>query len=179
MSKQYENDIAKQIHRGTDGHIRAYRCGYSGSNAMPQPDVLVTTGTVNYAMEIKGPIQSGHCYVDEEDLEQLEDCENGYTAAVLVVKFQNREPMVVRYFGDLTNAQSVVKGAKEYEDMSVAERMAALTPNAFDPSVTDSGTLSLTKPDTDDWPSARAGSDDVDAILSGVGVPTDESVEVV
>lgn len=179
MSKQYENDIAKRIHEETHDGIRTYRCGYSGNNAMAQPDILITTPSINHAVELKGPIQSDRCYVEEEDLEQLVECSNGYTTAILSVKFQNREPMVVRYFGDLTNAQKHVDGAAEYEEMSVAEKFAALAPASMNPRVTDGGRLALDKPSLDDWPSARSGSDDEHAILSGIGVPTWQSVEVV
>lgn len=176
MSKQYENDMAKQIHRATPSHVRAYRCGYSGSNAMPQPDVLVTDVMENHGLEIKGPIQSDTVYVDADDIEQLRECQNSHTAVYLVVKFSRREPVVVRYFEELTAQQH--PEADKFNDMSPAEKFAVLAPDAFNPRVTDSGTLALDKPDTDDWPSASAGSSDVDAILSGLGIKTEKSVEV-
>lgn len=178
MSSQWENKIAKEIHRTTPSRIRAYRCGYSGNNAMPQPDILVTEGHINHGAELKGPIQSDRLYIDEEDIEQLVACQTGYTAVYLVVKFSHREPCVVQYFEELTGTQSSVGGAADYNDMTPVEKFATLVPEAFDPSVTDSNALALSKPSTDDWPSAQAGSDDVDAIMSGMGVVTEKSVEV-
>lgn len=175
MSSQFENDLAKRIHRQSRDEIRAYRCGYSGSNAMPQPDVLVTTETVNYAVELKGPIASERHYVEEDDLQQLVECGNGHTIPVLAVRFQNRELMVVRYFESIGGSSELADG---WDDLSVTAQFARLAPDSFDPNVTDSGSLSLTKASTDDWPSATAGSDDVDALLSGMGVPTEDSTVV-
>lgn len=171
MSSQWENLKAKEIYRKTGPEIRTYRCGYSGSNAMPQPDVLLTTPTNNYAIEMKGPIATDYCSVEEDDIDQLVECTNSYTTAALVIKFQRREALVVRFFDKAS-------GIDEYDDLSPAEKFAALIPQEFDPRVTDSGTLRVTKPDTDEWPSATAGSDDVDAILSGLGIPTDDSVVI-
>jgi Holliday junction resolvase len=176
MSHQYENDMAKEMHRATGDDVRTYRCGYSGNNAMPQPDVLVATTYDNYALELKGPIQSDRCYVDEDDIEQLIECQNAYTRAVLVIKFPRREPLVVQFFQKLTDEQH--PEADEYNALSAAEKFAVLIPDAFDPRVTDSGKLAVSKPDTAVWPSASAGSADVDAILSGLGVPTEKSVQV-
>ena len=178
MSSQYENTIAKRIHRQTPSHIRAYRCGYSGNNAMPQPDILVTTPSQNHGVELKGPIQSERVYIDDEDLEQLYECQNAYTSVYLGIKFQRREPLVVRYFEKLTGGQQSVDGADEYNEMDIPDQFATLIPSAFNPRVTDADTLALDKPSTDDWPSATKGSDDVDALLSGMGVVTPDSIEV-
>lgn len=178
MSSDYENDIAKKVHRGTRSAIRAYRCGYSGNGAAPQPDVLLTTPTENYAVELKGPIQSDRVYVDDEDIDQLVDCTNTYTAAALVVKFSHREPVVVRYFPKLSGDQMVAEGAKAYNEAEPAEKLARLVPDAFNARITESGSLALDKPTTDEWPSATAGASDVDAILSGLGIATESSVEV-
>jgi Holliday junction resolvase len=175
MSKQWENDKAKEMHRRTGPEIRVYTCGYSGNNAMPQPDVLVTDVTTNHAMELKGPIQSDRVYIEDEDIEQLLDCENANTAIYLVVKFSRREPLVVRYFDNLTTQQH--PEADEYNSLSAVEKFRVLIPSCFNPRVTDSGTLALDKPSTSKWPSASAGSDDADAILSGLGITTDKSVE--
>jgi Holliday junction resolvase len=168
MSKQYENDLAKAIHDATDSNVRAYRCGFSGNNAMPQPDVLITTPDMNHAIEVKGPIASQRLYVDEEDIEQLVECQNDTTYVALVVKFQRRQPVVIRYYESMTN--------DGWNDLSAAEKLMKLTPEAFDAYVTTSGSLALNKPSTDDWPSARSGASDEDAVLSGLGVVTDKSI---
>lgn len=167
MSSQFENEVAKTVHRNTPSAVRAYRCGYSGSNAMPQPDVLVTTPTVNYGVELKGPLARDHIYVDEDDLQQLVDCANATTVVALGVKFQRREMMIVRHFEDISGKHP---HADRYDEMSVAKQFAVLAPDAFDPSTTDSGSLRLEKPSTENWPSATAGTDDEVALLSGLGI---------
>lgn len=171
MSKQYENDIAKAIFRNTGGEIRAYRCGYSGSNAMPQPDVLVTLPAQNVGMELKGPLKKDVIYVEQDDLEQLIECMNADTVVALVVKFQNRKPLVVRYY-------DAVVGREEWDDISDLEKWEALVPEAFDPKLTDEGNLRIRKPDTDEWPSARASEDDYMEICGELGIPTTKSTEI-
>lgn len=163
MSKVYENEIANEIHRNTPTAIRSYRCGYSGSLAIPQPDLLVTAPDMLHAMELKGPIQLDRLYIDAEDIEQLVECENHQTAVYLVVKFQRRAPMVVRYYGDMTNAD------EEWTDMTPTERLAVLVPDAFDPHVTDNDNLRIDKPTLDEWDSGY-GEDDYEQILHGVGI---------
>lgn len=179
MSSQWEHTISNGIEEETGDEYKSYRCGYSGNSKHPQPDVHVAGPMQNYDMELKGPIKRDVCYVEEDDIDQLVECQNAQTAVYLVIKFQRREPLVVRYWEDLTTDQTSVAGLPDdYEDLSKAEKFAAVIPGAFDPRVTDSGTLALSKPSTDDWPSAKAGSDDVDAIISGVGIVTESSVEV-
>lgn len=178
MSSQHENDIAKQVHRSTSNEIKVYTCGYSGNNAFPQPDILVTTPTIHYGVEMKGPIKSDTVYVDEEDLSQLMECRGPSTAVGLYIKFQRREPLVVRHFKELTGSQSDVDELDGYNDASVAEQFKLLIPSAFNPRVTKSGVLACDKPSTDEWSSASAGSDDHQALLSGLGVPTEDSTDV-
>lgn len=162
MSKQKENERAKEIHRRTGPEIRAYRCGYSGSNAMPQPDILVTTPTQNHAIELKHR-QGPRAVIDAADLEQLVECQNSYTIAYLVVKFPLYEPVVIRFYPN-------IMGEPEWNEKSTVEKFAALVPKGLDGRVTDGGNLGLTL-DKDGWPSSRSGRDDTDAILDAIGVP--------
>lgn len=169
MSKQYENEIAKMIYRETGNEIRAYRCGYSGSNAMPQPDILVTIPGGAVGMELKGPIASDEIYIDGEDLEQLAECTNGDTIVALVVKFQRRKPLVVRFY------DVVMGGDAEWDDMGVVEKFEAMVPECFDSTVTGGGNLRLRKPSTDEWPSARVSEDDHIEICAELGIPTNKA----
>lgn len=171
MSKQYENRIAREIHDHTGSEIRTYRCGYSGNNAMPQPDMLVTMPATNLAIELKGPIQSDTIYIDGEDLEQLIACTNADTVAALVVKFQRRSPVTIRWYGS-------VVGREDWDDMEMLEKWEALVPEEFDAKVTDGGNLRLRKPDTDQWDSAKASEDDYVVICGDLGVPIDESTVI-
>jgi hypothetical protein len=62
--------------------------------------------------------------------------------------------------------------------MSPVEKMAAVTPDAFDAHVTDGGNLALQKPDSDNWPSAKAGESDEVAILRDLGITNEKSTHV-
>lgn len=169
MSKQKENERAKEIHRRTGPEVRAYRCGYSGSNAMPQPDILVTTPTNNHAIELKhrqGPTAT----IDSEDLDQLAECQNSYTIAYLVVKFPRYEPIVIRYYPNML-------GQDDWNEKSTAEKFAALVPKGLDGRVTPGGNLGLTL-NRDQWTSTKAGRPDTDAILDALGVPHESSTTV-
>lgn len=172
MSKDYENTIANELYRETPNHIKAYRCGYSGSNAIPQPDVLVTTADdMNHALELKGPIASQYVSVDADDVAQVVDCGGPMTRSWVVVKFQNRRPVSIPYYANAT-------GVDGWGEMTPAARLAKVAPAPFDGRVTDSGTLRLTKPDTDDWPSARASPEDHVCILAGIGVSNETSQQL-
>lgn len=162
MGRDYEHTIANALERGTSAHVKAYRCGYSGNSAIAQPDVLVTAPNQLSALELKGPIEVERLYIGSGDLGQLVECINFQTVAYLIVKFQRREPLCIRYFSDVND--------ETYEEMSIPERFVACTPECFEPRTTQSDSLVLDKPDTDEWPSARAGRSDVVTILDALGL---------
>lgn len=170
--KDYENELVNKIDRATGRAINVYPVGYSGSHATTAEDLLVTDAStgMNHAIELKKRA-SEYCYFPEEEIEALVNRQNANTSVYLVVSFSNREVLVVRYFDSVSNEP-------EYNDLSAVEKFQVLIPDAFDPRVTDSGKLAISKPSLDDWPSARGGSDDEDAILSGLGVNTENSVSI-
>lgn len=178
--KDFENELTNKLDRAVGNHVNVYPVGYSGSHATSAEDILVTDAStgLNYALEVKNYTTKERCYIEPDQLEALVDRNNGQTVCALVMKFSRREALVVRYFDELTGGQMQVDGAEAYNDASVAEKFAALIPDAFRPKVTDSGNLRLVKPDTDDWPSATSGVSDEDAVLSGLGITTQKSVEV-
>lgn len=174
--RDFEDRIVNGVNRKTADVIQAYPIGFSGGHATTDGDVLVTdaNGGVNHLAELKN-ISSDYCYVETEQLEGLVSRENACTYVYLVVKFSRREPLVMRYFDEITvDAEE----AETYNEASIVQKFAYRAPSCFDASVTDSGKLSLKKPDTDDWPSASAGSSDTDAIISGLGIPTEDSISV-
>lgn len=172
MSHSYEHTVVNSIYNETPHYIKVYPCGFSGSNAIPQPDILVTEPHgLNHAIELKKS-RSDYVYVDEEDIEQLIECEGPATPVYLVVKFTNRQPVVIRYYGDVTNAPD------GWDELSPTERFARLAPDAFDANVTDSGNLSLSRPSTEEWPSSRAGMDDAVAVVNGCGIDNEHSQDI-
>lgn len=163
MSKQYENDVAKAIWYADPSYVRSYTAGYSGNNAFPQPDVLVhDNGTgLAHALELKGPIKGDQVSIEEDDVRQMEACRGPMTRSWLVIKFQNRRPLVFPYVDEV--------GKDDTEPMEkllrVIEEMAPFT----NPRVPGEY-LYVDKPDLEDFFSARASDDDHVEILKGLGI---------
>lgn len=153
---QYENDLSADIHENTPPTVRTYRCGYSGNGRIPQPDVLISTNTINLALEIKTSSQD-RFYIDSEDLEQLHACVNEKTHAVLVMKFSYREPVTVK-----------LPWTAETDVAELAGEAADAFPEQFEPNATRTGNLSLTKPASRDWASSRSGRSDHDAVIASL-----------
>lgn len=163
----YDNDVAVELHRRTPSDVCVLPTRGSGNVAIAQPDVLVRTDVIDYAIELKrSTVDTGeYFYVEEEDLVQLHECGNKYTHCVFGMKFTRRELLV-------TFLPSV-------EGETPAEALASVTPSAFDPHVTDSGSIRYEKPDTDVWPSSRAGKSDVEVVADELDLalsePTDDT----
>lgn len=171
MSKQYEHDVANTIDRVTGDEVRAFRIGFSGSSAKPNPDVLVNTPRDDYALEIKD-ISRDRCTVRRDDVEQLVECRNSHTSVWLVINFNNRETITVRYYDAMT-------GDGFDEDSHPTEKFAALFPEACNAHVTDEcGNLIIEKPPSDEWTSKRRGEDDAIAILRDLGLKNPSSTAV-
>lgn len=171
MSKQWENDIAREIWHADPPYVRAYRAGFSGSGAMPQPDVHVFDNSTGMAhdMELKGPIAGDTVKIDADDANQLDACRSNMTRAYLVIKFQNRAPIVI----PLMDIQGDDEDREPLEQLRfIANEMypflAPRIPGEY---------LYLDKPDVDNeaedgWPSARSSRDDFREILRGIGIHT-------
>jgi Holliday junction resolvase len=189
MSKQWEHQVANGIDEATDEETRAFRIGFSGSSAKPNGDVLITTPRECYALEVKRS-KKDRFYIDAEDIDQLVECENSYTSVWLVMKFNNREPVSVRYYGNVTGWTTSTEVSdpsaddesatddSEWQSLSATERIARLFPDCFDAHVTPDGNLRVDKPDTDVWSSARGGIADELAILRDLGIRNENSIVV-
>lgn len=170
MSKQWENVVAREVYRNVSD-VKAYRCGFSGSNAMPQPDVLLTEPHGDcHAIEAKGPLRDDTCYVPHDDVQQLIACEGPATAVYLLVKFSRRKPLVVRYYDDITG--------RDWDDKTAAEKFAVMIPECFDARVTDSETLALDKPPTERWDSATTSPPDWQVVAQSCGIRTEQSTDL-
>jgi Holliday junction resolvase len=136
-----------------------YTCGYSGSNAFPQPDILLTTTGANYAIELKKrAVDTGErVYEDKADLEQLLACANDVTAAVLWYKFTNRRPALIQVWQNGGGTVSMDP------------------PDAFEGHLTEKS-IRFTKPDLDSYPSAH-GTKDHFAALEELGLEHDENYD--
>ena len=169
MSHQYEHQVANEVYENVSG-VKAYVAGYSGNSRIPQPDVLVTepTGTC-HALELKRTSQD-RCYIDGDEIRQLVACQGAATMAHLVVKFNNRKPMVTRFYEEVTG--------DDWSDLTATEKMCKVIPPCFNPRVTDSGSLALDKPTTDEFESARSSPPDWQVIADGLGLRTEQSTDI-
>lgn len=145
---RYEKELTNELDRHTDNSTGVYRCGWSGNSAMPQPDILITTQGMNYALEVKDTSQDRFT-IQTDDIEQLLNCAKTGTRSYILINFNNREPLLAQLSWGYSNDQQEQK-----------ETMVQNTPSCFDPRLGRTGTFIVDKPSTDDWPSAQAGRDD-------------------
>lgn len=153
VGSNYDNDLANALNDATDENIRASSMRGSGNTGYPECDVLLRTPKVDHAIEAKKKFwDTGDrgLYINEEDLEQLWQCKNVYTKVWLAIKFSRRELLFI-----------------PAENPTVI--MDAIS-DAFNVSYTGGGNLRGVKPDTDMWPSTQSGKEDVDVILSRLGL---------
>ena len=163
MSHQYENRIAKEIWHAEPVYVRAYRAGYSGSGAMPQPDVHIKDNSsgMSHDVEIKGPIKGDTVKIDADDANQMEGCRSHMTRSHLTIKFQNRAPITIPLLDtDGYDERTPLEQLKFIADESYPFLNARI-PGEY---------LYLDKPSLDDWESATAAKDDFREILRSVGI---------
>lgn len=154
---KYEKDVAAAVENNTRDNTRVvFGGGTSGNVRIPQPDLHITSGDIGTVkvdnVEIKRSTQD-RFYIEAEDFEQLLETGNSYTNTFVMMKFTRREPLV---FFILPHEEAA----------DVVSRI----PECFDPHVTKSGSLRLSKPSTENWPSATAGRVDWKALLDGCDI---------
>lgn len=158
--KQRESEIVNELNRNTGESVRAYPCGDSGNHATASPDILVTVKhghgvcTVHAIEWKRTSVDAGEYAYKDVNVQQLASCRNVYTDSAVVIEFTNREiaycPLVDR----------VVEN-----DLMESLRV----PPELQPHVTDGGSLRVTKPDTDEWPSKRGGRDALAVLADACG----------
>lgn len=145
-----DNEIAAVINDATNEKVHAHSMRGSGNTRHAEADVLVRTPHNDHAIEAKrSSVGTGeYAYVlQKDDIEQLQALSNQFTTCWVLVKFTNREPALFR----------TPKGRV------IVDRI----PSALAPHTDESAgyELRLTKPDTDDWPSAQAGDSLQDVLV--------------
>jgi len=163
--KRYENDVARELTRETDDSCVAWPVGYSGNIAVPAPDVIGLTNTRGFALELKK--YRDDISVPHSDLMQLLDVQKQYLDVALLIKFSHREPVLIEPTPRSLDAFTIE------DDIGVIERFIRGTPDVFEPRCVDGGAdeqgaLRLSKPSTDEWPSAQVGDDAVEKIQQWV-----------
>lgn len=153
QGRQYENDLAKELHRNTEGRF-VVRAGYSGNSALPLPDIYIRNcdETYDVAFEVKRTSRD-HTYVDRDDFVNLYKLRNRVPYkldTVFAYKFSQREMLT----------HSIPHKSKDSVD-DVIERYV----KEYD-RVSRSGedTVRIDKPALDDYPSARSGVEDYECL---------------
>lgn len=155
MSRQsrglrYEHELAKQIFDLSDGKIIPARCGFSGNQSLPMPDLLMPFGGALIATEVKSTSDDTSLIVDRDAIEDIQYWTLRMSEVpvypYLGIKFTGRSSRLI-YFTRLKRISNLDR---------CFEREVEKCP--FDAKVTRSGNLSFRKPDTDQWPSTRAGN---------------------
>lgn len=170
--RQYENRLFNELDRETDKSvIIAGGGGMSGNTAAEQADIVVLKhcGGINvkvYAIEVKKGTKD-RFYIAAEDLEQLWRYASAeWVEAVIVMKFNNREPVVIKLGPHIDiDSGEYVSLPEDAEAPQIAQHAVRACPTAFAPHATKKGSLRLDKPSTKDWSSSSAGRSDVQTVM--------------
>lgn len=152
--------------------VRAVTCGYSGNSSIEgAADVIVLTPNdqfervaTAYFMEVKsysgerGKRLTLKASGDDSFTDQLNDLVDNtpsYGQAILALKLSRCELA-------LFVPEAFLEEAQAGEDVD--------SDHPFAPRMTDTGNVSIRKPQTDEWPTARSGRSNVDVICESLGV---------
>lgn len=158
--RRFEHTVANEMHN-SDAEIYAWPAGYSGSNAVPSPDVVVVGNGVAGGVELKRTQQDSFS-IGENELQQLLQLQQPFFHVAVAVKFTHREPVI----GTPAFSQH-----RSDSDVSLCESVMHSIPDACNPRVTTGGaehTLRFDKPSLDEWPSARNGSSTAQKLIDDV-----------
>ena len=163
--RQYEKRIANDVYENTPPAVNVYPCGFSGNGAIPQPDILISAQTGNFAIEMKKSSKD-RFYIDGEDLLQLVECENKNTEAVIMMKFSHREPVLFSPFKPIDHGDGTKSMLPtDPTEQDLAKHAVANCPQQFEAHATNAGSLRLSKPSTIDWSSSQAGLSDDGCVI--------------
>lgn len=172
--RRLEHSLATSLNK-VETDVRAFTCGYSGNSSIEgAADVIVlkpvdqiTNVASAFFMEVKsysgerGKRITLQASGDDTFIDQLEELiENTptYAQEILAVKLDRCELVLFLPEQFLDEAQKRADG----EDVD--------SDHPFVPRVTDGGNVSIRKPQTDEWPTARSGRSNVDVICESIGV---------
>lgn len=162
----YEHEIADAVYEHTDGQLFPMRAGYSGNQAIPMPDVAIDDGDKIHAFEFKRT--SNDRFSVTYDPEKVGEPNSSDDLSQLVTFARDHPRTVCPYVGvRFTNRQLVLAKLwlKAPDDRSMLNSAVQTCPTSV--RVTRADNLSFHKPDTDEFPSARAG-DDVEYLLETI-----------
>ena len=155
---RFEHDVKNEINDATTNDVRAWRPGWSGNGKGDSCDVLITTPTQCYAIELKKTGVKKGFAIEDDDVQQLYDCQNSYIDGWFGVKFNHRELCLFKL--PYIHSEDTMMGAVANE-----------VPVELNPRIGHtSNSLLIDKPDLDSWESASAGRQDVEMIINTLGL---------
>lgn len=183
--RRYEHQLTNGIDEITPEEVWTSTVGYSGNSSGGGSDITITVDpklltrgeTRQFCIEAKkrqgeagkrticfDGSKSGDTGVDE--IEDLIDSTPPWGQSACVITFDRRRPLIVEPRKLLSDAgvepyASEMTPYSRYDDTEV-----------FAPRVTDSDSISLVKPETDDWPSATASDEDAIVVAETLDLPT-------
>lgn len=165
----YENELALDVYRTTDGGLVPITTRASGNVAIPLPDIVIDDGEYVHAMECKRTSTDSVTFTSDpeddpptDDLYQLLMFAQLYPRKVklyLGSKFPYRQLVLTRLWPD-----NMTDGTKSLDQLlDEAEIMCPVRCKN-----TRTNNFVVYKPDTDEWPSSQKG-DDVEHVLESIG----------
>jgi len=172
--RRLEHELATSMNQVAPD-IRAFTMGYSGNSSIEgAADVIVlkpndqfTKVASAYFIEVKSyggdrgkrlTLQASGDDSFTDQLNDLVDNTPSYGQAILAVKLARCELVLFMPQAFLEEAQDRAAG-KDVESN-----------HPFAPRTTDTGNVSIRKPETDEWPTARSGRSNVEVICESLGV---------
>lgn len=161
--RNFEHDLCADIYQATNHELIPEPIGYSGNHFAPSPDISIDDGTKLHAMELKNTSKDRITFYYDpddkkrDDIYQLLEYARKYPRTVIPyvgVNFDRRQLLLIPLWLDGPNDRAAMRSATK------------MTP--CDVSLTYADNLSVQKPSTDVWPSAKAG-DDVEYVLETIG----------
>jgi len=173
--KRYELNLKNNINENTEEWVKAHRPDFSGNSTGEVADVMVVWP--QHVAYIEAKKRSG---VDEgnrkvvisgssdgqsglEELQELRSESPSWTDQYVVVKFPNREAIVL----DAKQLEHWLRRDEEGYGGSVDDVPEAWLHGAR---LTPSNNISMVKPTLEGWPSATAGMDDWKKVATTIGL---------
>lgn len=188
--RSYEHELAGKIVDASTDYAWVTTCGYSGNSTIDDADLVITSLTnrntrfnpVQYNIEAKKKRgEAGYRVSDAisgsrgdesgvEELQRLIDGTPEWGRAQVAIKFNRRLVFVV----PAELLLGVATGELDEDDLGTSEMEQALL--SMKPKTTPSDSISMIKPETDVWPSAR-GEDDGEYVCEFLDIPYTEANE--
>jgi len=170
--RRYEHTLAQSLNKNTWDDVWVTTAGYSGNSAVDACDLVVTVSPklatrseeLQYNIEAKKRQgEAGKRTIvfggssDETGVEEVERLIAGtppWGRPLIALKWDHRQLFIV-------DARGVLFECDDYEpefNMEPVVRPSSLA--GMEPRITASGSISMIKPDTNQWPSAQAGMED-------------------